>query len=278
MVNKMRLNNLHTSLPLLLSILLLAGCEQDSIAGEEVPPRPVKSVVAAAAHKQTTGLPGVVQARIETDLAFRTLGRMVSRKVDVGDVVQKDDILAEIDPLSLQLAVNSAEADLRTAQAQLENATTTEMRKRKLVQSSAASIADHDLAEQQLKSATANTNKAIATLAKAQEQLGYSQLKAEFGGVVTATSGETGQTVAAGQAVLRLARLEQRDVVVDVPEAQIRSVHLKDRFKIALQLDSAVETSGTVREIAPQADAETRTYRLRLPSTRPPRSSGLVRW
>ncbi len=260
----MTLNRIGTSLPFLLSISLLVGCDQRSEAGEQATPRPVKVVMAEAEQKKATSLPGVVRARIETDLAFRTLGRMVSRKVDVGDLVRKGDILAEIDPLTLQLAVKSAEADLRNAQAQLENAATTETRKRKLMQSNAASVADHDLAEQQLKSATANAAKAAASLAKAHEQLGYAELRAEFDGVVTATSAETGQTVAAGQPVLKLARLEQRDVVVDVPEAQFSNVRQNDRFNVALELDSKIQAIGVVREIAPQADPNTRTYRLKL--------------
>ncbi|WP_027687399.1 efflux RND transporter periplasmic adaptor subunit [Rhizobium leguminosarum] len=260
----MTLNRICTSLPFLLSISLLVGCDQSTEAGEQATPRPVKVVMATPEQGKIASSPGVVRARIETDLAFRTLGRMVSRKVDVGDLVHKGDVLAEIDPLTLQLAVRSAEAELRNAQAQLENAATTETRKRKLMQSSAASVADHDLAEQQLKSATANAAKATASLAKANEQLGYAELRAEFDGVVTATSAEMGQTVSAGQPVLKLARLEQRDVVVDVPEAQFSRIRLDDRFSVALQLDSRIQATGVVREIAPQADPNTRTYRLKI--------------
>jgi RND family efflux transporter MFP subunit len=266
----MSLNRWYSSLPLLLSISLLASCNQSSIAGEEASPRPVKSIAATAEPEQTASLPGIVRARIETDLAFRALGRIVSRKVDVGDLVLKGDVVAEIDPLSLRLAVRSAEAGLRDAQAQLENAILTEKRKQALARISAGSIADRDLAEQQLKSAKANVAKATASLAKAHEQLGYAELKAEFDGVVTATFGEMGQTVSAGQPVLRLARLEQRDVVVDVPEAQFRSVRLDDRFSIALQLDPTVQTSGIVREIGPQADPNTRTHRLKIAVDRAP--------
>ena len=260
----MTLKRISTSLPLLLSLSLLAGCDQNSVAGEQADPRPVKVVIAATERDKTASSPGVVRARIETDLAFRTLGRMVSRKVDVGDLVHKGDVLAEIDPLTLQLAVRSAEADLRNAQAQLENAATTEVRKRKLVESNAASVSDHDLAEQQLKSAAANAARATASLAKAHEQLGYAALRAEFDGVVTATSAEMGQTVSAGQPVLKLARLEERDVVVDVPQAQFARLRLDDRFNVALQLDSRIQATGVVREIAPQADPNTRTYRLKI--------------
>ncbi|EPE96375.1 efflux RND transporter periplasmic adaptor subunit [Rhizobium grahamii] len=260
----MTLVRICSALSILLSIPLLVGCDQNYAAEEQAGPRPVKAVIATAERDQAAGLPGVVRARIETDLAFRTLGRMVSRKVEVGDLVRKGDVLAEIDPLSLQLAVKSAEADLRNAQAQLENAATTETRKRRLVQNNAASIAEHDLAEQQLKSATANAARATASLGKAHEQLGYSELRAEFDGVVTATFVEMGQTVSPGQPVLKLARLEQRDVVVDVPEALLSSGRVGDHVDVALQLNPKQETVGKVREIAPQADPSTRTYRVKL--------------
>jgi RND family efflux transporter MFP subunit len=267
----MTLNRLCATIPVLISISLpLAGCDESSVAGEQTSPRPVKTVTATAEPEKTGSLPGIVQARTETDMAFRTLGRIVSRKVEVGDLVSRGEVLTEIDPLSLQLAVRSAEADLRDAQAELDNAAITERRKRTLTNTNAASIADYDLAEQQLKSAEADVARTTASLAKAREQLGYSELRAEFDGVVTATFAEMGQTVAAGQPVLRLARPEQRDVVVDVPEALLSSGGVGGSFDVALQLDPRRETLGKVREIAPQADPATRTYRVKLAIDRAP--------
>lgn len=254
----------HLSFSLLAALAILAGCGQDAGADETTSPRPVKSVAASAAQAELVHFPGIVQARVETDLAFRTLGRVVSRKVNVGDLVRAGDLVAKIDPLALDLAVRSAEADLRNAEAQFENALLTQDRKRRLASTSTASIADLDLADQTLKSAWANVGKANASLAKAREQLGYAALKAEFDGVVTATWAEVGQTITAGQPVLKLARLDQRDVVVDVPEAQLRSLRLGAGFDIALQLDNTLRTSGVLREIGPQADAGTRTHRLKI--------------
>ena len=254
----------HYSLSFLAAVALVGGCGQDAGSGELAGPRPVKSVAASATEARTVRFPGIVQAGVQTDLAFRTLGRVVSRKVSVGDLVHAGDIVAEIDPLALELAVRSAEADLRSAEAQRGNAILTQERKQKLAATSAASAADLDLAEQELKSAQASVAKAHGSLAKARQQLGYAALKAEFDGVVAATSVEVGQTVTAGQPVLTLARLDQRDVIVDVPEEYLRSVHVGDRFHIALQLDDTLRTSGVLREIGPQADAGTRTHRLKI--------------
>ncbi|MBM3094710.1 efflux RND transporter periplasmic adaptor subunit [Ensifer sp. T173] len=254
----------HLSCSLLATLAILAGCDQDAGAGETTRPRPVKSVTAKAAQMELLHLPGIVQARVETDLAFRTLGRVVSRKVSVGELVRAGDIVAEIDPIALQLSVRSAEADLRNAEAQFENALLTQDRKRRLASTSTGSIADLDLADQMLKSAWAGVGKANASLDKAREQLGYAALTAEFDGVVTATWAEVGQTVTAGQPVLKLARLDQRDVVVDVPDAYFRSLRQGDRFDVALQLDNTLRTSGLLHEIGPQADAGTRTHRLKI--------------
>ena len=255
---------LHLPLLILPALALVGGCDHEAGSGEPAVARPVRSVAASAAQAETVRFPGVVQAGVQTDLAFRTLGRVVSRKAGVGDLVRAGDIVAGIDPLALELAVRSAEADMRNAEAQLENALLTENRKRRLASTSAASVADLDLAEQSLKSARANVAKTTASLDKAREQLGYAELRAEFDGVVTAAWVEVGQTATAGQPVLTIARLDRRDVVVDVPEARLRSLRVGDRFDIALQLDDTLRTSGILREIGPQADAGTRTHRLKI--------------
>lgn len=233
-------------------------------AAQDAAPRPV--VWMAAATERTRGLSfaGVVQPRVEAELAFRTLGRVIARNVETGDVVKKGDVLAEIDPLTLQLAVTSAQADLRNMKAQLENSAVNERRKRILVSTNSASMADLELAEQGLKSAQANMAKAEANLDKAREQLGYAQLKAEFDGAITSTSVEVGQTATAAQAVLKLARLDQRDVVIDVPEGQLSQIRSASRIDVALQLDGRWRTSGTIREVAPQADTDTRTQRVKI--------------
>jgi multidrug efflux pump subunit AcrA (membrane-fusion protein) len=92
--------NLYISLPLVAALTILAGCEK-SAQTVESGPRPVKSMTVRTIQSLGLSFPGVVQARTETDLAFRTLGRVISRKVDVGGLVHKDDVVAEIDPLAL---------------------------------------------------------------------------------------------------------------------------------------------------------------------------------
>lgn len=186
-------------------------------------------------------LTGTVESRIQTDLGFRVLGRIIARNVDVADLVKKGDVVASIDPLALELSVKSAQSDLSNAEAQLANAVTTEQRQRVLAEARSGTEAALEEAQQATRTANASVAKARANLDKAEEQLGYAQLHAEFDGVVTATSGEIGQVVSAGQTVVTIARPEVRDVVVDVPQFAAQRLDIGSTFEIALQLDPKSE-------------------------------------
>ncbi|MBR0555101.1 efflux RND transporter periplasmic adaptor subunit [Ciceribacter sp. L1K23] len=257
-----------------LVLVLLAGTALSACQDEEqkaaTEPRPVLSVVAIAEPAVKLALPGIVEARIETEFGFRILGRVVARNVQTGDLVKKGDVLAAIDPLALELAVKSAQSDLANSEAQLANAITTEERQKTLFERQSGAKAAYETAQLERKTAEAAVAKAKANLAKANEQLGYAQLVAEFDGVVTSTSAEIGQVVSPGQTIATVARPEERDAVIDAPETAGKLLQPGSVFDVSLQLDPSVRARGIVREIAPEADAATRTFRTRLTLVEPP--------
>lgn len=253
---------------LMLTTTFLVSCQKEDETVEK--PRPVLSVVVEPVPEATLTLPGTVNARIETEFGFRILGRIVARNVQVGDIVKKGDVLAAIDPLSLELAVRSSQSDLSNAQAQLANAVTNEQRQQTLFERQSAAKATFETAQQERATAQANVNKAQANLDKANEQVGYTQLLSEFDGVVTSTSAEVGQVVSAGQSVVTVARPEDRDAVIDVPEAAGALLKSGAVFDVSLQLDTTIHTKGLVREIAPEADDATRSRRTKLALQNPP--------
>ncbi|ANE76359.1 efflux RND transporter periplasmic adaptor subunit [Dickeya solani] len=247
---------------LIMTGILLSACDRHS--EKETALRQVIWTTAEAAPLSDTVFTGIIQPHIETEQAFRTLGRVISRKVDVGDIVHKDDVLAEIDPLPQQQSVINAEAQLRSAQAQLRNTALTEQRKRALNARLVISKEEYDLARQALATAQADVDKAQANLDKAREQFSYTRLKADFDGVITSTAVETGQTVQAGQTVLTLASLEQRDVVIDIPASKLPAISSDSHFLVSLQLDETIRTTGVIREVGPEADSSTRTHRVKI--------------
>lgn len=248
--------------------LALLGCKAEEKT--QAPPRPVLTTVLQPSPAGTSGIVGVVEPRYRTDLSFRVLGRLLSRPVHVGDLVGKEQVVATIDSAALDLGVRSATAELANAQAQLSNALGAETRQKTLVDSDATTRASVDNAVQAKAAAEASVARAQANLAKAREQLGYAQLKTDFAGVVTATGAEPGQTVSPGSSVVTVARPDVREAVIDVSEDAANALVLGTAFTVALQLDPAVAVQGEVREIAPRADAATRTRRLRILLKDPP--------
>ena len=250
--------------------LALAGCKQEANAPEPV--RPVLSTILKPTVPGNSVAVGTVQPRYETNFGFRVLGRLIAHPVNVGDLVLKGQTIAAVDPTALELAVRSAKADLSKAQALLENAIGTEERKRTLIKTDATSKQSLDDAEQLRAGTQASAARATANLAKAIEQLGYAQVKAEFDGIVTAVSAEVGQVVSPGQGVVTVARLDVREAVVDIGADFPVTLSVGLPFTVGLQLLPAVQVQGQIREISPQADQVTRMRRVRITLDNPPES------
>jgi RND family efflux transporter MFP subunit len=253
---------------LLFASCILAGCHlaapEHEEAGHSVTPRPVLSMIAAPQSGPSDGYGGLIEPRYHTDLSFRVLGRIVAREVNVGDMVKAGQRLARLDPELLEVAVKSQEATLSNVKAQLFNSESNLKRQTILLAKNITPQAEFDLALQANETAAAAVTQAEANLAKAREQLGYANLIADMDGVVTSIDAESGQTVASGQNVISIASPDLREAVVDMGEEITSTLAPGSEFRIVLQVSPEYETIGRVREIAPQADASTRTRRVRI--------------
>lgn len=245
------------------SLLMLTACGDKQEDAEEVI-RPVLFITAKTEPSQQIGFAGSVEPQYRTDLAFRVMGRLIQRHVDIGDMVEKDQVVAMIDPAQLDLNLQAAKADMASAQAQFVNAQATEDRQSRLLATRSISQALYDNAKQARDTAAAGLEKAKAALRKAEDERDFAQLQPDFAGVVSAVNAEVGQVVAAGQSVITVARPDVREAVVDVPDSIAEEVTAGDKFMIFLQADPIVQTEGHVREIAPQADSATRLRRVKI--------------
>ncbi|MDA9503837.1 hemolysin secretion protein D [Bradyrhizobium sp. CCBAU 11386] len=250
--------------------LALAGCQQETKAPEAV--RPVQSLLLAADHGDDAVAVGVIEPRYKTNLGFRVLGRLITRPVYVGDLVNEGQAVGTIDSTALELAVRAAKGQLAKAEAQFATARATEERQRTLIATDATTKQTLDNAEQARAGAEATVAREQANLTKAIEQLGYSQIKADFAGVVTAVGADVGQVVSPGQSVVTIARPDIREAVVDIGPDFPLPLEVGLAFTVSLQLLPAVQVEGSVREIAPQADPVTRLRRVRIALSNPPDS------
>ena len=187
--------------------------------------RPVRTVVAAArADGEPVSLTGHIRARTEQSLAFRIDGRMIARRVDVGQNVKPGELVAELDPQPKQDALRAAQAKHASAQAALHEAANNIERQRVLVAQGWSTRVMFDAAEKKFLAAKADVDSAAADLHAAEDQLGYTKLLADSPGAVTAKGAEAGEVVKAGQMIVTVALDDGADAVFDVPASLMRQV------------------------------------------------------
>ena len=97
-----------------------------------------------------------------------------------------------------------------------------------------------------------------------RNQAAYAALASDENGVVTSVDAERGQVVAAGQPVLRVAQLGQKDIVITVPENRLTDLRQARDLQIVLWARPDHPYRGELREVAPVADPGTRTYTAKI--------------
>ncbi len=215
-------------------------------------------------------LTGEVQPRFRADLSFRVSGRVIARYVDVGTHVKAGEVLALLDPAEQEADVDAATAAVLAAESQLRVAKATFERQKALIASGFTTRTAYDQAQEGLRTAEGALEAAGALLGTAKDVLGYTALRAEADGVVTARSLETGQVVQAAQPVFSLAQDGERDAVFDVYES-IFLGNADDRsVSLALVSDAGVTASGDVREVSPAVDPKSSTIRVKVAIKDPP--------
>ncbi|MFY9291211.1 MAG: efflux RND transporter periplasmic adaptor subunit [Methylorubrum rhodinum] len=270
-----------------LSVLALALAPLPAPAAEETAARVVDDptvvlvrVVQAAMSPVSADvvLTGDIQAQAQTNVAFRTNGKVAERRVEVGDHVSADQVLAVLEPLVQRANLDNARAALVSAEAQLTQAKVTFERQKQLLAGGYTTRPTYDNAEQQLRTSQAAVDSAKAALGTSEEQLSYTELRAGVPGIVLSRTFEVGQVVQAGQSVMVLAQDGPRDAVFNVYEALTANPPEDKAIQIILQSDPSVTALGRVREISPTVDPQSGTVRVKmgLDSTPPAMTLGAV--
>ncbi|MBI5899498.1 MAG: efflux RND transporter periplasmic adaptor subunit [Rhodocyclales bacterium] len=237
---------------LTLLLPLIAAC------GTPEPPAPPPKLVrvlkvgvdATANSTLERSYSGEVRARVETTLGFRIGGKIVERRVDVGQAVKPGQVLARLDAADAALQVTQAEAQKALAAADL--ARTRDLKAKNFI--SAAAL---DARETAFKAAEAQA-------ALARNQSAYTALVADRAGVISQVLAEPGQVVGAGQAVFRLAADGERELAISLPESEVGGFTLGQPAEVRLWSGADKALAGRLREIAPAADPVTRTFAARI--------------
>lgn len=209
-----------------------------------------------------------VASRYEVEQAFRIGGKVLVRKVDVGQVVKEGDVLAILDDADYLLAEEAARQRLAAAKAAAWQAESDWQRLSELKKNGSVSASHEEQAHSTLLTARAAAQAEARQFELARNQVNYTQLRAPISGVVTALRMETGQVVAAGQPVITLANEGKPEIVADIPENRLAEFKAA-RYKAALATAPERYFAVELRELSAQASAQTRTYRARLKPVEP---------
>ncbi|MDH4612305.1 efflux RND transporter periplasmic adaptor subunit [Pseudomonas sp. BN102] len=241
---------------------MLSACSPDQPTVQA--PRPVRTVEISYDNvRETNRYVGTVQSRHEVDQAFRVGGKVAQRKVDVGQFVREGDLLAVLDDSDYRLAEEASRQQWAAAVELARQAESDRQRLTALKADGSVSAADDERAHTSAQTAHATAEAEARKLELARNRFKYTVLRASRSGVVTSVRFEVGQVVAEGQPVVSIANPGEPEIVVDVPEDHLAAFK-EARFKAWLASAPNETFDVALRELSPQAAAQTRTFRARL--------------
>jgi RND family efflux transporter MFP subunit len=247
----------------LVGVILVGGCKAEQKLATPSPQAVQVMELKADSASETWSYVGTLRARFESDIAFRVGGKVTRRLVDIGASVAAGQTIAELDPTDYRLALEAQQAELAAAKSSRDQAVAAEARYRTLHAKGHVAQAALDQRVAAADEARGRVERAERALALARNQLDYTVLRSEAAGVVSALPVEVGQVVAAGQQIARIARRDEIEALVAIPEHRLADVR-KAQAEIEIWGDGDRRFPATLREVSPEADRVSRTYAARF--------------
>ncbi len=207
-------------------------------------------------------LDGVVEAVHQGTLSAQTNGQVMEILFDVDDYVDEGSLVIRLKDTEQQTRLVMARSKLATITARLEESIKEQERVAAVFKKGLISDAALDQANTALESAIASHKGAVAGLGQAQEQLGYTWVKAPFSGIVTERHIEVGESASPGQRLMSGLSLNLLRVSVDVPQSLIPKI--RDNGKARIHLPDSRVIEATKLTIFPYAHSASNTFKVRL--------------
>ncbi len=246
---------MRRSLPFLfVSVIFMSGCQEEETA--EIKVRGLKThLVQEIENVRIRRFPAVLEASQVTTLSFETGGRLLELNLDVGQKVAQGEVIARIDPASLQLQVQNAQAALAQAEASAKNAQDTFARQQDLFARGATTKVVVDNAETQAATAQATVEQAQASLETAEENLSKSVLIAPFEGIISSVDAQSFSTVSVGLPVASIYPADIFEVAFSVNFDIVNRLVVGKEATVRLADRPDITLDAVVSEIGSRADA-----------------------
>lgn len=200
---------------------------------------------------------GYVQPEVDVQISARISAEIMKIHVKEGDVVEKGQLLVELDSQFYEANKEKAESGVMSAQASLKKSEADYTRIEGLFKQSLASQAELDAIEAERLLAQGQLRQAQASLREADDNLDKTRLVAPMNGVVTKLNKEEGEIAVGSQfqadPVMTVSDLSRMEVLSDIDENDVVLVSLNDATKIEVDAIPDTILDGVVSEIAHEA-------------------------
>jgi RND family efflux transporter MFP subunit len=237
----------------ILATLLVSACHPEKSAESSLASAPATAVQLTPAtlqtHQATEDVVGTVRSKQRAVIEAKVSGRLLQYLAAPGQIVKAGELLAELD-------VQEIRAKREQAVAMLDQARRDFGRQELLIASKATS-------QQELDAASARVKVTAAGLNEAETMLGYAKVTAPFDGVITRKLADLGDLAMPGKPLMELESPANLRFETALPES------LLDRIQAGAKLPVTIPSlpkplTATVSEISPVADAESRTFLVKL--------------
>ncbi|MCG5479236.1 efflux RND transporter periplasmic adaptor subunit [Sinorhizobium alkalisoli] len=271
-LRRKRRSRLWIALPILLA-LLGAGYYAWSQYGAQPATAILTQAVTRGDIENSVTAVGTLDAVKSVDAGAQVSGQLKSLHVAIGDRVTENQLVAEIDPASIENRIEIDQAELAYLEAQLVSKKAQLVlkdanveRQRSLVSARSASqstldqaIADHAAAEADVQAVEAQIRKQKATLAGDQVDLGYTKIYAPMAGTIVDNPAKEGQTLNANQTtptIVTIADLSTMTVKAQVSEADVGKLKIGMDAYFTLLGQPGKRFAGKLRQVEPKPDTE----------------------
>ena len=196
---------------------------------------------------------GTIEA-VETDVASKVPGRVVSFLFDEGDNVQKGSVIASLESSELYASFKQTVAVERSAQIRYENAKRNYTRAKALRRKNMISAQEYDAVTSNYEAAEAELNRSSASRAVAEISFGEANIKAPISGTILSKAVEVGDLLSPYSTVVSMADLSKLEMMLYVSEAKYGRIAIGDVVDVMVDSFPREKFSGKVVYISDKAE------------------------
>ena len=238
------------------AVLLMAGCDSadDSQGAATEIVRGLKTHLVEERQDVTTRrYPGVLQPAETITLSFEVGGQLTAVALTIGQAVAQGEVLAELDPRSLRLQVDLAQAALEQARSTAANAASGLGRQEELFKKGVVTKATIEQARTDAETSASQVVQAQKQLENANDNLAKSQITAPFDGYINSVEVESYANISPGSPIVTLYRSGGYEVSFSVSYDVVSAIAIGKKATIRLADDPSVVLAAHVTEVATRA-------------------------